>query len=240
MHQRAAAHANAEAIPEQRDNVRERQAEALVQDGDQRRRFGPDLHRRRAERVRGLQGMPALHAPAARRTRPDVDTELADDGPDHRQIFLILRRDVRAVHLAATGGTCHRQRRLVGLIDPPGHGPRAVTTVGRPRSPARWTPGPLSMGLGERRGLPEASPARRVELLLEPLVPALQAIAVVLGARQRIAQPRDLLLLSFDQCVAIVRASRRLHIGHTLVMPEGRNLYKYKILDLRRSRAQTR
>ena len=34
--------------------------------------------------------MPAVHAAAARRTRPDVDAELADDGPDHRQIALIL------------------------------------------------------------------------------------------------------------------------------------------------------
>ncbi len=48
------------------------------------------------------------------------------------------------------------------------------------------------------------------------------------------------LLLSLDQCVAIVRRRRRGHIGHTLVMPEGRPLYKYEILDRRRSRVRTR
>jgi hypothetical protein len=47
-------------------------------------------------------------------------------------------------------------------------------------------------------------------------------------------------LLSFDQRLAILRRRRRRHIGHTPVMPEGRNLYKYEILDLRRSRAETR
>jgi hypothetical protein len=46
-------------------------------------------------------------------------------------------------------------------------------------------------------------------------------------------------LLSLNQRVAIVRGGRRGPIGHTLVMPEGRNLYKYEILDLPRSRVGT-
>lgn len=189
MHQRPAGHTNAEAIAEQRHDVCERQTEPLMQHDDQGRRLRADLHRCRAERVRGLPRMPALHASAARRTRPHVDAELADDRTDHRQIFLILRHDVRAVHLAATGGTRAGQRRFVGLINPSGHGPCAVTTVPCPRSPARRTAGALAMRLGERRGLSEARPARRIELIRELLVPALQSIALVLGARQRIAQP---------------------------------------------------
>jgi hypothetical protein len=96
------------------------------------------------------------------------------------------------------------------------------------------------MRLGERRGLSEARPARSIELIRELFVPALQTIALVLGARQRIAQPRHLVLQSLDQRIAIVRSLRRMHIGHMLVMPEGRNLYKYKILDRRRSRVGTR
>lgn len=88
-------------------------------------------------------------------------------------------------------------------------------------------------------GRPAGSP-RGVQLILQALVSALQPIALPLDARQRVAQARNLLLLSFDQRLAILRRRRRRHIGHTPVMPEGRNLYKYEILDLRRSRAETR
>ena len=184
--------------------------------------------------------MAALDAAATRRTRAHVDAKLADDGTDHRQIFLILRDDVRAVYLAATCGTRHRQSRIVGLIDTPGHGALAVATVGRTPSPARRTAGALAMGLGEGGGLPEARPPRRVELIPEPLVAALQSIALVLRARQRIAQPSNLCVLSLDQRVAGVRRRRRAHLGHASVMPESRNLYKYDILDRRRSGDETR
>ena len=54
MHQGPAGHADAEAIAEQGHDVRERWAEPLMQDDDQGRHFGAELHRRRAERIRGL------------------------------------------------------------------------------------------------------------------------------------------------------------------------------------------
>ena len=69
---------------------------------------------------------------------------------------------------------------------------------------------------------------------------ALQSIALVLRARQRIAQQSNLFVLSLDQRVAGVRRRRRAHIGHASVMPESRNLYKYDILDRRRSGDETR
>ena len=47
-------------------------------------------------------------------------------------------------------------------------------------------------------------------------------------------------VLSLDQRVAGVRRRRRAHIGHASVMPESRNLYKYDILDRRRSGDETR
>ena len=108
------------------------------------------------------------------------------------------------------------------------------------RASARRTAGALSMRFGERRGLPEARPARRVGLILKSLVAPFQPIPLVLSACQGIAQLRDLLLLSSDQRGEIVRRQRRAHIGHALVMPETRNLYKYEILDRRRSDAETR
>ena len=95
------------------------------------------------------------------------------------------------------------------------------------------------MGFGERRGLSEARPARGIELVLESFVAAFQPITLALCARQRAAQSRNLLLLLLDERVAIVRRRRAL-LGHALVMPEAWNLYKYGILDLGRSRAETR
>ncbi len=166
------------------------------------------------ERVRGLQRMAPLDAPPARHTRLDVDPELADDRLDHRQIFLERRPDVSAAHRAAAGGTGGRQR------------------GGRPLT--------LPVRLGERRGLPEAGAPRRVQLVLQVFVPTLQAIALSLDARQRLTQPHDLRPLPFDQRLAQVRRWRRRYIMHTLVMPDGRPAYKYKILDRRRSGAQTR
>ena len=139
--------------------------------------------------------MPALYAPPAPRTRTHLDAKRADDGAAHRQIVLILRDDVRLVHRAATGGTCPGQRRVVRPIDPPGHRTGAVSAAGGARASARQTAGALSMRFGERRGLPEARPARRVELILKSLVAPFQPIPLVLGARPHVAQPRDLLLL---------------------------------------------
>lgn len=79
-----------------------------------------------------------------------------------------------------------------------------MAPVRRAGASARRTAGALSMGLGERRRLPEARPARRIELILESRVAVLQSIALALGACQRVAQPRNLLLLALDQRVVIV------------------------------------
>ena len=230
MDQRAACHAEAEPIAEQRHDVRERQAHPLVQDDDERHGLGAELDGRRAERVRGLEGMPALHAPATRHTRADVHATLAHDGTDDGQIFLVLRGDVRPVDGAPTAGTRDGQRGLMRVINVRRDRARAVAPVGRSRAAARWTAGPLSMRLRERRGLSESGPARGGELMLELFVPTLQPIALTLGAPQRVAQPGDLLLLALDQRVAI-RRRRRARLGHAAVMPEPCNLYKYEILQ---------
>lgn len=80
MDQGAARHAHAEPIAEKRDHMRERHAQALVQDHDQGRGLGADLHRGRAERIRGLQRMAALDAATTRRTRAHMDAKLAHEG----------------------------------------------------------------------------------------------------------------------------------------------------------------
>ena len=62
-------------------------------DGDPAVDFGPQLHAGRPQRVRGLQGMAALDAPPALRAVADLDVEAPHNGPHHREVFLILRRD---------------------------------------------------------------------------------------------------------------------------------------------------
>jgi hypothetical protein len=231
MDERTARDAQTESIAEERDDVRERQAQSLVQDHDERGGLRADLYRRRAERVRGLQRMAALNAPATHRTRPHMNAKLADDGADHRQVLLILGDDVGVVHRAATRRARRWQWCVEGRIDARRDGSRSVAAVRCAGAPARWTATALSVGFGERRGLAETRAPRRIELILEAFVAALQSIALVLGPGQRVAQPSDLLPLASDQRVAIVRRRRRVHIGHTPVMPEGRNSYKYEILD---------
>jgi len=93
----------------------------------------------------------------------------------------------------------------------------------------------LSVGLGERSGLSEACPAGCCEVRFKPRVATLQTIAAALGARQGLTQARNLFRLAPDHRIAVVGRRWRAHSGHALVMPGCRNLYKYKILDLRRS-----
>ena len=105
MDQGAPGHAQAEPVAQERDDVREWQAHPLVQDHDQRRGLGADLHRCRPQCVRGLQRVPPLHASATPRTRAHVDAKLADEGTDDRQIFLILRDHVRVVQTSQHFGS---------------------------------------------------------------------------------------------------------------------------------------
>ncbi|MGH8623257.1 MAG: hypothetical protein ACRET3_14070, partial [Burkholderiales bacterium] len=149
-----------------------------------------------------------------------MDTELADDWPDDREIFLILRDDVRALHGAATRGTRDGQCRVVGFIDPAGRRARSMPSIRAAGAPARRTTGALSMGLGKRSGLPEPGPPRGIELILQPLIATLQPIAFALEVRHRVTQPRNLLLLPLDQRVAIIRRRWRPPFRHTVVMPE--------------------
>ncbi len=223
MDERASGDPQPEVIAEQRHDVRQRQAHPLVQDHHECGGLGADLHRGGAEGLRRLQRMAALHAPAAGRTRPHVDAKLAHDGTHDRQIFLILGDDSRALHVAPTRRTGRGQWRVVRLIDARGHRTRAVAAVRRTRAPAWRTACALSVRFGEWRRLPEARPTGRLELTFEPLVPTLQSIALVFRPRQCVAQARDLVLLLFDQRVAIVGRWRALS-GHALVMPERRYL----------------
>jgi hypothetical protein len=109
----------------------------------------------------------------------------------------------------------------VRLIDPCRGRARAVSPIPGAGAASRRTSAPLPMGSAEWRRFAKARASRRVELILEALVAALQALPLALGTRQVIVQRRDLVLLALDQCGLAVRR-RRAHIRHTLVMSDER------------------
>ena len=80
-----------------------------MQDHDERDGLWAQVHGRRAQGVRGLQRMPALHAPATRAARADVHAKPAHDRTHNREVFLELVRDPHATYGAAAVGTGRRQ-----------------------------------------------------------------------------------------------------------------------------------
>jgi len=153
-------------------------------------------------------------------------------------ILLILWGDAREMDGAATVRAGRGQRCGVGLIDASRPWPSRAAAIRRAGAPPRASTTPLSTVFRERRRLAEPGATCRIELLLEPFVLALQPIAFalevatsLLGARQVVSQPRDLILLALDQIGAIITGRRAL-IRHACVMPYRRNSYKYKVLDV--------
>ena len=114
-----------------------------------------------------------------------------------RDVFLILRRDVARRDGAPTVRTRGRQPGVVRLVHTPRAGTMGPATIRGARAPTRTPARPLTAGLRTRRRLPIPRAARGVELLLQPITLALQAIALAcdiaaraLGARECLAQPR--------------------------------------------------
>jgi hypothetical protein len=156
--------------------------------------------------------------------------ERANDRPDGREVFLMLRRDGGFHHRSRTVRTHGWQGRVVRLVDVQGHGPVCRAPIRR----ARFAPGTSRVRRGpifrERRRLPTASAPRRFELLAQSFVFAPQPfdlspqrLALSLGAFRSFAQRVDLI-------------GRRWGIGgpviwHAVVMPDPRKKYKYEILD---------
>jgi hypothetical protein len=184
--------------------------------------------------------MAALHPPATPATPTEVHVEAADEGPDHGQIFLILRRDPRQAQRAATVRAGGGQRRGIGLVDVRGNRASRPTAVSRASAPTRTPPAALRAIFRERSRLTKARASRRVELLLEAFAPLFPPIAVAYRTGQFLPQSRDLLLLAFDQNVAVIAGRARAFICHTTVMAGLNTKYKYGILDFARSGAGTR
>ena len=148
---------------EQRHDLAERQAELFVEHDHQREHLRAELRRGGAEGVRGLERMPALHAPMAIGTPPHVDIELTDDHAGDRQFLLILAGHPGLDEGTRACRTLRRQRRLIGLRDRLGHAPMGLRAIPRARLPA-WTLRLFPQRLGKRGGLSEAGASRLGEL----------------------------------------------------------------------------
>jgi hypothetical protein len=183
----------AEALAEQGRDLAERHAELFVELDRQRNRVRAELDTGRAERLRRLERMSPLHAPMTAPARADMNIEAPPDRFDWRQVFLILRGDVRL-----------------------GDGLAARRALRRPRAPLR-------RAFRKRRRLPRAGPtggfqfrpsAARFSLKSRPL--ALHPCTVGFGPIQLLAQPHDLLSQLGDRLVRLRLACAR----HAPVMPE--------------------
>ena len=210
---------------EHRGSLRERHAELRVHQHDERDGARAQVHLRGAQRVGRLPRMTTLHPAPTLDAGADLHVELPHDRLHHGQIFLDLDRDAGAGDGPATVRAAGRQRRAVAFIDVRRSGASSATALGRPGPPPRASVPALGSRLPKRRRLTEARPPRRVQLVLQPLVLPLQAIAFALdlaplglGTRQRLLQPRNLSALLLEQALHVVGTGRALS-GHAGVMP---------------------
>jgi len=225
--QPAARDGEAEAIAQQLHDAAEGKAALFVEDHRQRHRLWPELHRRRAQRVRRLPRMPPLDPAAALRAVAHRDAKLVDDRPLHGEIFLKLRDDTAAPDRAAAVGTPCGQRRVVRHVNA-----RRRTPVRRPAvGGARLAPGAIGILLGqptrERRGLAIGSATRHLELFFQPFVFAAQTIALDLRAPHVLAESLVFTPQLLDDLLGITRWRRiRWAPRHDMLMPDSRAQYK--------------
>jgi len=140
-------HGEAEAIAEQMHDATEGEPALFIQDHRERHGLRAQLHGRGAQRIRGLQRVPALHAAVTLAALTDGDAKLVHDRALHRQIFLVLRDDAAAPDRSATVGTLRRQRRVMPHIDVRRRTPMAL----RPYAAPDFRPGRSGCSFGSPR-----------------------------------------------------------------------------------------
>ena len=106
-------HLQAERGPQHVGDLRQRYAHLGVQLDDQRHDAGAQLRTGRAQRIRGLQRVAALHAPLTLRAVTHLDVKAAHDRAHRGDFFLILRCHAvtsiappQSGHAAGTGAAC--------------------------------------------------------------------------------------------------------------------------------------
>ena len=221
VHQSAARDAQAEAIAEQGDDPAKGKAALFVEEHGEGDRLGAQLHGGRAKGIGGLQRMPALHAPPTRSAVADRDAKLVNDGPLHRQVFLVLRDDPAATHRPAAIRTDVRQRRFMPDIDVHGQLSMRFPAVGRARLAARSLGVFFRQAARKGRRLAVRAPTRHLKFFLQPLVLAPQPIAFDLRALQVLFQPLNAARLIVDDLARITGRRRVLwRSRHATVMPD--------------------
>ena len=179
LDQAALGHRQSELGPQNADDLLQRHAQLGVQLDDQRGDVRAQLSGSRAQRVGGLQGVPALHAPLTLRAVAHLDVEAPHEGTHLGQVFLILRRHTVQRDRAAAVRTARRGRRHVGLVNLCRLPSAPMLPVLRAGS-SPGTPGAsLRAVLGEGGRLSAAGAPRRLELLLQMLAAALPVIPLL-------------------------------------------------------------
>ena len=251
VHEASGRHGQPEALTQERGHLRERHADFFVQARHQRDGARPHVDVGGPDRVRGLQGMAALHAASTLCALPDGHIKAPDDRLDEGKIFLILRRDAPQIQCPATPRTRRGKRGRVRRIDAGGNRAPCPAPIPASGPPPRLPAAALGPILGERRGLPEPGPSRGRELLLQPfvlprqpivrtsqpIVLTLQPIVLTLHlipftcrARRHLPQPRDLFVVVAMPFVTVVVDGMCAFIGHARFMADSRQKYKYKIV----------
>ena len=247
VHEASGRHGQPEALTQERGHFRERHADFFVQARNQRDGARPQVDVGGPHRVRGLQGMAALHAAPALRALPDRHIKAPDDGLDAGEVLLVLRRHVLQHQRPPTPRTCRRKRGVVGRIDLGGNRAPCPAPIPAASPPARPPAAALGPILGERRGLSEPGaprgreqPCEALVLALQPLVLtsqpvvftpqpillapqliplALQLSPLTLRSRRDLPQPRDLRGVLPDSLVTIGGGTRA-RISHATVMTD--------------------
>ena len=178
-------HLQAERGPQHVGDLRQRYAHLGVQLDDQRDDAGAALRAGRAQRIRCLKRVAALHSLLTPRAAAHLDIKAAHDGIHRQEVFLVFRSPADHLDCAAAVRTPGRCRHRVVLVDPRRARAAPLAPVGRTGPPPR-TPAASgrSLAKGAAGRLPKSGSARGGQLLLDVVYLPLQAVVVWLLAQQ--------------------------------------------------------
>jgi hypothetical protein len=229
-------HVQAKPFAQQRRNLAVRQSELFVQQHDQRDGVRPQMRARRAERIRGLQGVAPLHASTTAAAPAHMHIEATYLRPHDRQIFLNLCGDARFDQSTAAVGTLIGQRDVKALVDHGGRPSMSMSAVPVTRSTARPTRTRRRRPFREGRGLTLARAARRLQRLCQslnlspqPIALPLQPSVFVAKSFAFISRVLDLTAQPLELSLRVLDRFRLVASRHARVMADSRKKYKSKI-----------
>ena len=179
LDQGALGHGQSELVPQNAGHLLQRHAQLGVQLDDQRGDVRTQLCGGCAQRIRGLQRVPALHATPTLRAVTHLDVEAPHEGAHRRQVFLVLGLHPVQRDRAAAVGAHRRGRRRMRLVNPCRRTAASVLPVLRAGSSPGKPFASLRLVLGEGRCLSAPGALRRLELLLQMLAAALPAVPLL-------------------------------------------------------------